>query len=245
MRDSDTPRAFTRLMQFRKTGQRISGLDNGDEPRGKKRKRGQESKIQPVVESIRENVPKILRGERLAEFAARVDQALPLSGLAHKGKQVEGIRERQTKHERRLRKMQAAWREEEARLRDKEAEARELADEKEDERNALYEDKAAEFPSRRRKGKRKASNADDDDDPWDVLKRSREQPKGLHDVVQAPPQFKRVPKEKFKIRNGAKVDVVDIPNAAGSLRRREELGEARKSVIEGYRRMMDSKRTNV
>jgi len=32
--------------------------------------------------------------------------------------------------------------------------------------------------------------------------------------------------------------VGDVPKASGSLRRREELGEVRKSVVEGYRQMM-------
>jgi hypothetical protein len=55
--------------------------------------------------------------------------------------------------------------------------------------------------------------------------------------VQAPPTFSRVPKEKFRTL-GARVEVDDVPKASGSLRRREELGELRKSVVEGYRAMM-------
>jgi hypothetical protein len=60
---------------------------------------------------------------------------------------------------------------------------------------------------------------------------------GLNDVVQAPPTFTKVPKDKFKVR-GARVEVEDVPKASGSLRRREELGSVRRSVVEGYRAMM-------
>lgn len=77
----------------------------------------------------------------------------------------------------------------------------------------------------------------DDDDPWAELKAKREAPKGLHDVAQAPPSLKKV-RQKFKVKDGAKVQVVDVPNAAGSLKRREELSDARKEVIERYRAMM-------
>jgi hypothetical protein len=231
---NDTPKAFARLMQFQKRGKGINGLDNGDEPRGKKRKRGNGSNVTPAVADATEPIPKILPGERLGDFAARVDQSLPVAGLTGKGKKMEGFKERQTTHTRKLLKIQATWREEEARIREKEAEARELAEEDEDETAALL--------TSQKKSKRKPGAAEDEEDPWEILKKTREQPKGLHDVVQAPPQFKKIPKEKFKIRNGARADVADIPNAAGSLRRREELGETRKSVIESYRQMMDGKR---
>ena len=70
-----------------------------------------------------------------------------------------------------------------------------------------------------------------------MLKQRREAPKGLHDVVQAPPKFGRLPKVLFK---GAKVG--DVPKAAGSLRRREELGETRAEIIKSYRSMMAQNR---
>ena len=90
-----------------------------------------------------------------------------------------------------------------------------------------------------KKGKKKDYK---DDDPWAELHAKRDKPKGLHDVAEAPPSFKSLPREKFKIRNGAKADVVDVPNAAGSLKRREELSETRRDVIARYREMMGAKR---
>ncbi|OCL03935.1 hypothetical protein AOQ84DRAFT_226732 [Glonium stellatum] len=244
--EDDTPKAFARLMQFRSTGKGPKGLDNGDAPKSKKRKLDQETQNN-TSENITPAIPKIMPGERMSDFAARVNQALPISGLARKGKIMDGIKERMTKHEKKLRKLQEGWRKEEARIREKEEEKRELAEEEQDELEAMWEDKTSEIPIKGRKGKRRrliGEQADNDGDPWEALKASREQPKGLHDVVQEPPQFTRIPKEKFKVKNGARVQVSDVPNAAGSLRRREELGEARKSIIESYRKLMGEKRNS-
>jgi hypothetical protein len=50
------------------------------------------------------------------------------------------------------------------------------------------------------------------------------------------------PREVFKIRGGARVDVANVPNAVGSLRRREELATERKNIVEEYRRLMAERR---
>ncbi|KAF2453182.1 hypothetical protein BDY21DRAFT_356747 [Lineolata rhizophorae] len=262
----DTPKGFLRLMKMRSAGRLPDGLDDGNSAKTKKRKRGQDEDGECVggqqndceAEGEAEGkvgateVPHIRPGERLADFAARVNQALPLTGLSRKGKHVEGMREKQTRHEKRLRRMQAEWRKEEERIRRKEEEEREVAEEKEEEQVAQYGGEgvfAAAGQVKKKRGKRRGAGGSSggegngvEEDPWAVLKQTREQPKGLHDVVQAPPQLKVIPKEKFKVTNGAKVEVDNIPNAAGSLRRREELGQTRKSIIEGYRKMMGSKR---
>jgi hypothetical protein len=119
----------------------------------------------------------------------------------------------------------------------------------------MWEDKTADLPQSsstgkkgkkgKNKGKRKlvAGEVDDrEEDPWEALRKKREQRKGLHDVVQEPPTFDRVPREIFKVKNGAKVNVGNVPNAAGSLRRREELGEQRQTIIDTYRKLMAAKR---
>lgn len=245
--EDDTPKAFSRLMQLGRTGKGVKGLDNGDRPRGKKRKANDDEKqsaqkAQPAKPAP--EAPKILPGERMSDFAARVDQSLPVSGLARKGKNIEGVKERRTKTEKRIQKMISDWREEEEKIQDREQEERDLAEIEEDEEKAMWEDKTAPIPTQgggKKKGKRKAQ---DDDDPWAVLKTKRDEPKGLHDVAQAPPTFKAIPKEKFKVKNGAKVHVADVPTAAGSLRKREELGEERKNIIEKYRAMMSAKNNN-
>lgn len=224
-------------LQTSRAGSKVSAID---EPTAK---RAKHSSDETGRKSKSAEVPTIQPGERLSDFAVRLHHALPISGLVRKANNVAGVKERQTRMEKKLQKMQAQWRIEEARLQEKEAEARELAEEEEDEKALLYDGGASLLHPHRRKSKRTplVTEDADEDDPWAVLEATRQKPQGLHDVVQAPPQFKSVPKEKFKVRNGAKVAVSDIPNSAGSLRRREELGEARKSIIEGYRRMMEGK----
>ncbi|KAF2809212.1 uncharacterized protein BDZ99DRAFT_389710 [Mytilinidion resinicola] len=242
----DTPKAFSRLMHFQSTGKgNPKGLDDGER---KSKKRKLEDGASASSKKPKDVAPpmKIMPGERMSDFAQRVNQALPVSGLSRKGKKVEGVKERLTKHNKKLAKLQKGWREEEARIRDKEEEARELAEEEQDEIDAIWEDKTAPLSGKKgKKSKRRkvvGEQDDSDGDPWEALKATREQPKGLHDVVQAPPVFTTIPREKFKVRNGAKAEVADVPNKSGSLKRREELGEQRKGIIEQYRAMMDGKR---
>ncbi|EME47448.1 hypothetical protein DOTSEDRAFT_146104 [Dothistroma septosporum NZE10] len=252
-RQDDTPRAFARLMQLRDGRKQRSGLDDGESRKTKKkRKTGDTSQDEPDI--TQKTLPvdprtgeqlKILPGEKLADFAARVNQALPLGGLTRKGKHKDGSKERQTMTEKRLHRMYAEWREEEAKRKEKLEELQEKQEEEDEEKQAEYGGQRIELPESGRKAKRKrmVGEVDDaEDDPWAVLNTRREAPKGLNDVVQAPPTLKVIPKEKFKVRNGANVDVANVPGAAGSLKRREELGEARKEVIERYRAMMKSGR---
>ncbi|KAF2205667.1 hypothetical protein GQ43DRAFT_477159 [Delitschia confertaspora ATCC 74209] len=246
--EDDTPKAFTRLLQFQARGKGLKGLDDGPTPKKKKQKIEQELPTD-TVDSEAQAIPKIKPGERLSEFAQRVNQALPLTGVQKKGKKVDGQKDhRVTKHEKKLLRLQAGWRKEEARIREKEQEERELAEEEQDEIDAMWEDKTADLPEgkKAKKGKRKkvVGEVDDKEDEWAALQAKREQRKGLHDVVQAPPTFTRVPREIFKVKNGAKVNVADVPNSAGSLRRREELGEARQTIIDTYRKLMEAKRNN-
>lgn len=141
------------------------------------------------------------------------------------------------------------WREQDRKIKEKKMEELELAEEEElDQEEGVkwkmdFEDtqKGEKKGKGKGKGKKKKilGEVDDGDaDPWKEIQRRRgEQKVGLNDVVQAPPMFTKVPKEKFKVR-GARVEIDDVPKASGSLRRREELGEVRKSVVEGYRQMM-------
>ncbi|KAK4989121.1 hypothetical protein LTR50_003456 [Elasticomyces elasticus] len=272
--DDDTPRAFARLMRFGASGKGPNSLDNGERtPLTKKRKRGQDTstttttttvppaphlqphppkpKQKPQPPPAPPTVPKILPGESISSFSARVNLALPISGLARKGNKtkVPGVRggERQTKTEKRLQKMYAEWRTVDAARKERAEEARELDEEAEDERDAMYGGglsdagfsggKKAAARRRRMLGEVAAVKAEDED-PWAELQRLRGTTRGLRDVAQAPPTFSTVPREKFRVRNGARAAVSDVPNAAGSLARREELGEARRGVIERYREMM-------
>ncbi|KAL8670128.1 MAG: hypothetical protein Q9168_005310, partial [Polycauliona sp. 1 TL-2023] len=231
---NDTPRAFTRLMNYTSTGHKLPrGLDDGTNPSAtRKRKRGSNTEEikAPTVQNVpdpstkkpKPEIPKLLPGERMADYSARVDQALPIVGLVSKGKgagggAAAGLKERQTKTERKMQRMQKEWREEDMRRKAKLQEAEEEAEEEEDENG---------------NGGRVA-------DPWAVVaaNRRREQEEkekgesrgglvGLHDVVLAPPKFTKVPTKKL--------DVADVLKKGG-LKRQVELSEARTSVIEGYR----------
>ncbi|KAI9816896.1 MAG: hypothetical protein M1827_001541 [Pycnora praestabilis] len=250
----DTPKSFARLMQFQATGRHPDGLDDGNAlKKSKKRKREdlenkETTKVVPNASKSEREVPTIQPGERMSEFAARVDAALPVSGLASKGRDPLGLKPRRTKTEKKMHRMYAEWREEEARRKEKAEDAREDAEEEEEEKGITFEDKTASLTSgkkNKKKGKKRRviGEEGDDEDPWAAIKRE-DGPRGLHDVVQAPPHFSKVPKAKFGVKNGARVEIADVPNRSGSLRKREELGEARKNIVAEYRRMMEDRRGN-
>jgi hypothetical protein len=288
--DDDTPRGFRRLMQYREkvvspglnNNENNGGQHSGGSSSNKKRKREDAGDFQGRATSRTKTtttattststsempaIPKIFPGEKLSDFAARVDQALPLSGIkkSHKpaSSDVAQLRdERVTKHEKRLRRLQQQWREEEARVREREAEERERWEAEHEEQLELWKEWEHEgkTKSKKKKQKRKKERKsddkdssggdgdgyDDDDDPWAKLN-ARARPKkpfDPSDVVQAPPQLTK-PKVAFKVRGtgGAKVRVADVPAAAGSLRRREELAEERKNVVEEYRRLMAERKS--
>lgn len=269
--EDDAPKAFRRLMQFQTKGS--AGLKTDDNNnKNKKRKRDAASKNDNsnkkpthTEQQQQVEVPKILPGEKLSDFSARVDHALPLSGMTKSRKPASGLsktrEDRQTKHEKRLRRLQRGWREEEARIREKEeVEMEEREDEIEDQLRLWkeWEVEAGKAKKKASSTKKKtksmnrtagdrdgdAQNSDDDDDydPWAKLnKRDQAQKANPFDVVQAPPQLTK-PREIFKVRGGAKVDVDNVPVAVGSLRRREELAGERRSIVEEYRRLMTAKR---
>lgn len=176
------------------------------------------------------------------------------------------IREqRLTKHDKRLRRLQAQWREDDEKIREREAIEREDREAEMEDQLELWKQwemeagkskakKKVATASQKKKKKNKGKNngdagsGDDDDDyddsdPWAKLNKPDRlnKPANPLDVVQAPPQLTK-PKEKFKVRGGAKVNVDNVPAAMGSLRRREELADERKSIVEEYRRLMAEKR---
>jgi hypothetical protein len=235
------------------------GLDDGvAKPKKKKQKAsagGEKEEDVPVTvrEEEKAQMPTIKPGERMAEFSARVDAALPVSGLINKtakgGKDPLGLKVGRTKKEKKMQRMYAEWREQDARIQEKRQEALE-----EEEMDALEENENgqvvwADSGSKKKKGKKNNKKVvgeieDGEGDPWARIQRERGGKVAFGDVVQAPPTFTNAPKEKFKVR-GAKVEVGDVPKASGSLRRREELGEVRRSVVEGYRAMMNKGKVEV
>ncbi|KAL1957376.1 hypothetical protein VTO42DRAFT_6056 [Malbranchea cinnamomea] len=269
----DTPKEFKRLMsRLAQTPSNPSSRSTPSGPDDGKKQQGRKRKRSDADESADKNL-KILPGERLSDFAARVDQALPLSGISKKSGytstdprdvELRKLREeRQTRHEKKLRSLQEEWRKEEARIREKEEEERDEREAEQEEIEDLWRSLEAEaggsILTKKKKGKsasrkkRKKTGAvedsdDDDDDPWAKLNRKKahaSRPINPLETAKAPPENLVKPKEVFKVRGigGAKVDVANVPAAAGSLRRREELASERKNIVEQYRKLMASKRS--
>ncbi|KAI0095780.1 hypothetical protein F4776DRAFT_669630 [Hypoxylon sp. NC0597] len=253
----DAPRAFKRLMAFAEGKKPRSGLDNGDEPTGKNKKKKATASSNPGAETKEaRELPKIKPGERMSDFAARVDAALPVGGLINKsvrnGKDPLGLKVWRTKKEKKMHKMYDEWREQERKLKEKKEEELELQAEKEleeEEMGVTWKlDLQAGGKKKKKKGKKTkylGEVADTDDDPWEALKKQRGETKAsLHDVVQAPPEFTAKPQKKLTIGD-AVVEVGGIPKAAGSLRRREELQTVRDDIVASYRKIMSEKRPSL
>ena len=263
----DTPKAFARLMQFQARGRHPSGLDDGS--KSKKRKRGEDEaderearSDQIAKKTAAHAVPKITPVVSMSEFGARVDMALPVSGLigkSGKGRDPAGLKRTQTKTEKKMQRMQEQWREEDRRLRERaEAAAEEEWEGDEDDGGVTgkKKGKSKKAKSKTKKSRKAKSgkdgdeddddNDDDSDDPWakiNAAARAEQRSRSLHDVVQAPPDFTVRPTERFKKRaRESHVVVANVPKSAGSLRKREDLGAAREDVLEAYRAMMQDKR---
>lgn len=244
-----------------KLGQKLpKGLDDGvKKPKNKNAKTDSEKAPTPKKEPEIE-IPKIRPGEKMWEFSARVDAALPVGGLIHKGakggKDPLGLKQGRTKTEKKMHRMYDEWREEEKKIREKRQEEAELREEDDMEMDAEGQmqwkseintnGKTGKNSNKKKKKKLLGEVDDGNDDPWAIIAKNRGEVKaGLNDVVQAPPTFTKVPKAKFKELQGARVEVSDVPKTAGSLRRREELGEVRKNIVESYRQMMKDHKDKV
>ncbi|KAK7966343.1 uncharacterized protein PG986_000620 [Apiospora aurea] len=255
----DAPRAFRRLMALSGGKRTRSGLDNGEDRDSKNKKKkakaaataaaSTEAEVKEAIE-----IPKIKPGERMAEYAARVDQALPLGGLIGKttkqGKDPLGGKVWRTKKERQMHKLYDEWREEERKIK----EQREEELEEQAEREAEEEEQGISWKlpmelraaggKKGKKGKRAkllGESNDAEEDPWAELKRKRGERPKLHDVAKAPPELPQLNTAKLLKVRGAGVSVENVPKAAGSLRKREELQVERENVIAAYRKMMEGK----
>ncbi|CCU75058.1 hypothetical protein BGHDH14_bgh01706 [Blumeria hordei DH14] len=242
----DTPKLFVSLLEFQKGKKLPLGLDDGSRTK-KTAKASSQGKAKPDCKvTTSSEVPVIRSGEKLSEFSARVDAALPVSGLinnsAKRANDPLGLKTKRTRMEKRMHKMYDEWRVEEAKRKEMRQEAAELIEEKESSVNGQMNMKSYVSTSatsakvkktKRKKLQRDAS--DSDEDPWAQIKRDRGEKKpGLHDLVQAPPAISIIPKEKFQARVTSS-NVENVPRGSGSLRRRELLGEMRRNVLEGYR----------
>ncbi|GAP93154.1 putative urease accessory protein [Rosellinia necatrix] len=250
----DAPRAFKRLMAFANGKKPRSGLDNGDKPRGakaKKRNAAQEASVTDEAEvqakPATTAIPTIRPGERMSEFSARVDAALPLAGLVNnsaKGnKDPLGLKVWRTHKEKKMHKMYDEWREQDRKIKEQREEELELEAEKEleDEESGV----SWKLNMAGQTGGKRKKRAKDDEDPWEILRKQRGEARpGLRDVAMAPPELTAKPTKQLLVR-GATVQVHNVPKAAGSLKRREELQEVRNDIIAAYRKKMGEKRPSL
>ncbi len=227
--EDDTPKSFARLMAFQQAGRRLpSGLDNGTTSSKKSKSKSKTNAVsdsKPTAESTTTTTtsePKkplqILPGERLSEFAARVDQSLPLTSVPrhqtrmNKIPGLEKVKTPLTKHNKRLARLQSEWRNTEAKRRAaREEQDDELADQREEDGllwlgAGIDRDK----PVGTKKKRPKRSGNDDDADPWKQLEKKRREEgelrqKNLQDVVLAPPVLKSV-KNIFKVKSDGNGD---------------------------------------
>jgi hypothetical protein len=231
----DTPKQFARLMAFTQGKKLRRGLDDGTRAPKQKKKPSQAAgstksttldtahapeAIAETEQAAKQSTAlKIQPGERLSDFALRVDQSLPLSQVpkhSTRAPTIEGVKEKTylTKHNKRLARMQAQWREEEEKIKEKREEKDEERDDQREEDGLLWMD--VEEARLGKKGKKKRSGREGD--IWAELERKRRED-GKDEVgrlgglnaktaVQAPPVLKGVKnmfKEKSHVMTGRRV----------------------------------------
>ncbi len=212
------------MMAFAQGKATRSGLDDG-------KRMPKKQKATAVANSVaasapgeapgpQSQMPTIRPGERFSDFAARVDQALPLSGLVTKtvkdGKDpTTGIKVRRTRKEKKMHKLYDQWREEDRKIKEQRQEAIDEETERqidEDLANGTWRDWTKDYsqdvsdPKKKTKKKKKkkgrASKTGVDDDPWKEFDRKHAEPRaGPHDVVQAPPDLRGGPGTKLILRD--------------------------------------------
>lgn len=289
----DAPRAFQRIMAAAQ-GKRVrSGLDDG-RPRaatgggggaGGKRKGADSTDAAaaggddvPVAAdhvaaaAPKPAVPTIRPGERLSDFAARVDAAIPISGLVSKNergaaKDVAGLKIFRTKKERKMHKLYDEWRAQDKRIRDRREEE---AEEREEELAEVEEQAGVGVGGvGSRTGGMWRTGADGDEDVAGAEKAGGRKRKGKRrgGGGGGAGDLEADPWEELKRKRGeAKLGLHDVaqappdfgrkaanpyggltlagvPKAAGSLRSREMVQEERTKVMEKYREMVSAGKT--
>jgi len=192
------------------SGKRIhSGLDDGA-PKSVKKPSSSAKKTKEVNEAKKTEeqvpAPSIRPGESLSDFSARVDAAIPVSGLITKttkgGKDPLGLKVYRTLKEKKMHKLYDQWRAEERKVQERREEELELVAEREMENGSLLMTSGIDFMNSldggskggKRKNKRKrGKKAQKEEDPWEELRRKRGENKPrLRDVAQAPPVLPKV-----------------------------------------------------
>lgn len=232
----DTPRAFQRLTHLTRSTNGTIFLFQDKTSVNAKTKPSHANSSNAKGSQI-----KIRGGEKLSDFGARVDQALPIADVVRKSnKKTETYDKFQDK-------MKGHKAYSSHRMRDSKALPGNVYSE--DVRySSLDLDAGAQVSDgntfkitnhTKRKRSRRAHKANLED-PWAVLETQRHKSSGLHDVAQAPPELKSLKRIKTSNSSGGVNFRTKI-----SLRRQEELKQARKTVIQNYRRAMAERRSTM
>ncbi|KKA28806.1 hypothetical protein TD95_002870 [Thielaviopsis punctulata] len=237
----DAPRAFKRIMRIANKKQAGTILKTAPQKPQKQpskaavaRKKAMEAAAEKQKKEAEENkieVPKIQPGERLSDFAARVDQSIPVVGLTNKmqknGKDVMGMKVYRTRKEKKMHKLYDQWRAEERKIQAQRDDDAEAAAERELENGNRLMDNGImdgfrydslrptgradveEGASKKKKKQKRGAGKKKAEDPWAVLLKKRGETKvKLHDVVQAPPELHMKMDAKLKMRGNPKEEFV-------------------------------------
>ena len=201
----DAPRAFTRLMAFANSRSQNTGKSQGEDQVVGKQRRPQADGEGPESAQACKELPKILPGENMRDFAARVNTEIPVTvkdtRKIKSGKDPLGLKQFRTKKERQMHKLYDQWREEERKVQERKEEEAELAAERDIESGLFQMSSAAGVGGEDAfrecgKGSAKKRRAKEDD-PWEEMRKKRgEKRPSLRDVALAPPDLTAL--KKFK-----------------------------------------------
>ena len=228
----DSPRAFKRLMHLvpPTNGKSISSRNGHLTHNKPKSTRGKDDACDAQL--------RVRGGEKLSDFGARVDQALPIANLVkksnkrsktiHKSHQISANDTMQSVcHVKKDKGMQ------------KEAPNADADCSTTFQLNTSRgaNDLVSTVANPGKKKRRQLSDAEIHKNPWSVLEVKRNKPLGLHDIAKSPPELQTLRRASKKNNLGAVGCRTNI-----SLKRREDLEKAREAVIKDYRRRMAEKR---
>ncbi|CAK7202388.1 hypothetical protein SEUCBS139899_005111 [Sporothrix eucalyptigena] len=277
----DTPRAFRRLMSLA-NGKRIRAGEDTGKVETKKQKKERLAKeraaaakaaagddaeaeetapaqVAPAAEQT--SALTIRPGERLSEFNARVNAALPLAGIIKSstpggagGKDPLGLTKTfRTRQERKLHKLYDQWRKDDIKIKEREAEEREIVEERE---AALDETLGVKWrldfqdAGKKKKNKGGSGNNYGDDDVWAEFNRKKTAETkstvraGIHDTVGAPPErLTKIDSSKFKFaqlkKTGGGAGAAEVEAAIA-----EYTGKKQKPAVKGVNKRLVGGRIN-
>ena len=227
----DTPRAFTRLIHLTRASNGVISSPRNASSDGTKTKSSNQNSS-----NAKESQLRIRGGEKLSDFGARVDQALPIADLVKKSnKRSKDYNKSQEKNIENKKRPTYRLRGSNTLPENEDVKNSSLALDTEAKASDGNTVNITSHSEKKRKSRRaQSSNLED---PWAVLETKRHKPSGLHDVAQAPPALKSL--QRTNTLTGS-----EWANSRTKIspRRKEDLELVRKSLIQNYRTIMAERR---